>query len=97
MVTAAPMSGDWFHQHFGTSAMGLRLTAWFGPHAPGREPGVPGEEDIDRGAIELQEGGSAIPYWDEDPYLREEFRSELQAEGVDSRMEDRFYERPAGL
>ncbi len=97
MVTAAPMSGDWFHQHFGTSAMGLRLTAWFGPHAPGREPGVPGEEDIDRGAIELQEGGSAIPYWDEDPYLRDEFRSELQAEGVDSRMEDRFYERPAGL
>ncbi|MEX2599333.1 MAG: cupin domain-containing protein, partial [Dehalococcoidia bacterium] len=74
MVTAAPYSGDWFHQHFGTSAQGLRLTAWFGPHAPGRDPGVPGEEDIDRGALNLEEGGSAIPYKDEDPHIRKEFQ-----------------------
>ncbi len=97
MVTAAPMSGDWFHQHFGTSAQGLRLTAWFGPHAPGREAGVPGEADSDRGALELHEGGSAIPYWDEDPYIRNEFDAELRKEGVGSRMEERFYQRPAGL
>lgn len=97
MVTAAPMSGDWFHQHFGTSAKGLRLTAWFGPHAPGREAGVPGEQDIDRGAIELHEGGSAIPYWDEDAYLRKEFDEALKKEGVGSRMEDTFFQRPPGL
>jgi quercetin dioxygenase-like cupin family protein len=30
MVSAAPMSGDWFHQHFGISKKGLRLMAWHG-------------------------------------------------------------------
>jgi quercetin dioxygenase-like cupin family protein len=27
LVSAAPMSGDWFHQHFGVSKEGLRITA----------------------------------------------------------------------
>jgi mannose-6-phosphate isomerase-like protein (cupin superfamily) len=92
MVSAAPMSGEWFHQHFGTSAKGLRLTAWFGPHAPGREPGRPGEEDMDRNAMDVEEGGNTIPYRDEDPYIRAEFDEELRKEGVDSRMEARFYQ-----
>jgi mannose-6-phosphate isomerase-like protein (cupin superfamily) len=91
MVTAAPMSGEWFHQHFGTSAGGLRLTAWFGPHAPGREAGVPGEEDTDRGAIDVTEGGSAIPYHLEDPYLRAEYADYLAESGVESRMNPEFY------
>src|SRR5215813_4918329 len=38
LVAAAPMSGDWFHQHFGISKEPLRLSAWFGvnnhPSAP---------------------------------------------------------------
>lgn len=91
MVTAAPMTGDWFHQHFGISTTDFRLTAWFGPHAPGREPGVPGEEDTDRGAIDVTEGGSAIPYHLEDPYLRKEFEEALRADGVKSRMDPAFY------
>jgi hypothetical protein len=92
MVTAAPMTGDWFHQHFGISTSDFRLTAWFGPHAPGREPGVPGEEDIDKGAIDVTEGGSAIPYHLEDPYLRKEFDETLRTLGVTSRMDPAFYE-----
>ena len=32
MVSAAPLSGDWYHQHFGTGSGPLRLTAWFGPN-----------------------------------------------------------------
>ena len=32
MVSAAPMSGDWFHQHFGVSKDPLRMRAWFGPN-----------------------------------------------------------------
>ena len=92
MVSAAPMSGDWFHQHFGVDSQEFRLTAWFGPYAPGREAGVPGEEDIDRGAIDLDDGGSAIPYHQEDPYLRAEFEDVLRAEGVPSRMEPEFYQ-----
>ncbi len=43
MVSAAPGGARWFHQHFGVSQEPLRLTAWFGPNSPGREPGPPGE------------------------------------------------------
>ena len=68
MVTAAPMSGDWFHQHFGASKDPFRLTAWFGPHNPGREPGPPGEKHTDYTGMDIPEGGSAIPYWMEDPF-----------------------------
>ncbi len=32
IVSAAPMSGDWFHQHFGISKGPLRLVAWHGPN-----------------------------------------------------------------
>ena len=78
---------------FGTSSEAFRLTAWFGPHAPGREAGVPGEEDIDRGAIDVDQGGSAIPYRDEDPFIRKEFGEELERAGVASRMEESFYKK----
>jgi hypothetical protein len=44
MVSAAPGGARWYHQHFGASKDPLRLTAWFGPHNPGREPGPPGEK-----------------------------------------------------
>lgn len=94
MVSAAPMSGDWFHQHFGVSAEPLRLTAWFGPFQPGRnlDRGVPGENAIDYGAIDIRDGGSAIPYDEEDPYLRKEYEATLAKEGAKSRMERELYE-----
>ena len=70
MVSAAPMSGDWFHQHFGISKEPLRLTAWFGvDNHPHRKPGRPGEPMIDFGAIDLKKGGTAIPYYEEDPFI----------------------------
>jgi len=93
MVTAAPMGGDWFHQHFGVSKDPLRLTAWFGPNnQTSRKPGRPGEKSTDRGAIEIKDGGSAIAYRDEDPYLRKEFEATLKSEGVESRMNEDFYQ-----
>ena len=94
MVSAAPMGGNWFHAHFGTSKEPLRLTAWFGPNAPGRERGRPGEKAIDYGAIDLKEGGTAIPYYDEDPYLRKEHEETLKQEGIVSRMEESLYRKP---
>ncbi len=94
MVSAAPMGGNWFHAHFGTSREALRLTAWFGPNAPGRERGRPGEQHIDYGAIDIKEGGSAIPYYDEDPYLRKEYEATLKQEGIVSRMDDSLYRKP---
>ena len=91
MVSAAPMGGNWFHAHFGVSKEPLRLTAWFGPNAPGRERGRPGEKAIDYGAIDMKEGGTAIPYREEDPYLRKEFEATLKQEGIVSRMDDSLY------
>jgi tripartite-type tricarboxylate transporter receptor subunit TctC/quercetin dioxygenase-like cupin family protein len=97
MVSAAPMSGDWFHQHFGTGREGLRITAWHGPNNQrARKPGRPGEQLMDFGAIDLGKGGSAIPYHQEDPAIRTEFAETLAREGVASRMNPEFYERPPG-
>ncbi|HZD41354.1 MAG TPA: hypothetical protein VE131_11565, partial [Terriglobales bacterium] len=92
MVSAAPMSGNWFHAHFGASKEPLRLTAWFGPNAPGRERGRPGEKAIDYGAIHLKDGGTAIPYNEEDPFLRKEFEETLAKERAKSRMEPELYQ-----
>ena len=95
MVSAAPMSGDWFHQHFGIGKEGLRITAWHGPNNQrARKPGVPGEQLMDYGAIDLSKGGSAIPYHEEDPGHPQEFEETLAREGVPSRMKQEFYERP---
>ncbi len=92
LVSAAPMSGEWFHQHFGISKEALRVSAWHGPNNQrSRRAGRPGEQLMDYGAIDLKKGGSAIPYCDEDPHLRKEFAERLAAEGVESRMKPEFY------
>jgi mannose-6-phosphate isomerase-like protein (cupin superfamily) len=95
MVSAAPMGGNWFHAHFGVSSEPLRLSAWFGPNAPGRERGRPGEKAIDYGAIEIKEGGTAIAYRDEDPFLRQEFEETLAKEGMKSKMPAEIYKPEA--
>ena len=96
MVSAAPMGGQWFHQHFGISREPLRLMAWFGPfgRGTGREPGRPGEQVLDKNALHLEEGGNAIPYWDEDPRVRPEWEEAIRREGAEIRMDEAFYRRP---
>jgi hypothetical protein len=95
MVSAAPMSGDWFHQHFGASKEPLRLMAWHGPNNQrSRKAGRPGEQLMDYGAIDLKKGGSAIPYHEEDPALRQEFEETLRKEGLVSRMDPKLYQAP---
>jgi hypothetical protein len=98
LVSAAPMSGDWFHQHFGVSKDGLRLVAWHGPNnQPALKAGRPGERMKDVWAIDLNKGGNAIPYHREDPAIRRLFEERLASEGAVSRMEPRLYERPVEL
>jgi quercetin dioxygenase-like cupin family protein len=93
LVSAAPMSGDWYHQHFGTSKDPLRLTAWFGPNNhDAMRPGVPGEAMADVWAMDIDKGGKAVPYHLEDPYIRKEYEETLAREGVVSRMEDKLYQ-----
>ncbi|MCH8916478.1 MAG: cupin domain-containing protein [Alphaproteobacteria bacterium] len=97
MVSAAPMSGDWYHQHFGISKEPLRLTAWFGPNnARGRKAGLPGVEEKDLGAIDIRDGGNAIPYDEEDPNIRAEYEATLAKEGAVPRMEEELYHPPTG-
>ena len=92
MVTAAPMSGDWYHAHFGVSKDPLRLMAWFGPNHPARDRGHRGELNKDYANIDIQEGGTQIRYCDEDPFLRREFEESLAKEGIASQMEPSLYE-----
>ena len=97
MVSAAPMSGDWFHQHFGVSKDALRISAWHGPNNQrARKAGRPGEQLMDYGAIDLNKGGSAIPYHQEDPAMRKEFEATLAREGVKSRMNPGILRAAAG-
>lgn len=96
MVTAAPGGARWYHQHFSAGAEPLRLTAWFGPHNPGRDPGAPGAKHTDYTAIDVNEGGTAIPYWMEDRYIRREYEETLRKNGVPNRMEPAWYEAPTG-
>ncbi len=91
IVSAAPGGSNWFHQHFGVSKEPLRLSAWYGPNHPARDPGPAGEKLIDFGAIDIDEGGTAIPYSTEDPYIRAEYEAHLAREGVPSRMDAQWY------
>ena len=45
-------------------------------------------------AIDINKGGNAIPYHLEDPAIRREFDATLREEGVASRMNPTWYERP---
>jgi hypothetical protein len=93
LVSAAPMSGDWFHQHFGVSPGGLRLVAWHGPNNhPALKAGRPGEAMKDVWAIDVTKGGNAIPYDQEDPAIRREYAATLAREGATSRMEPGLYD-----
>lgn len=96
-ITAAPGGARWYHQHFSVSKEPFRLSAWFGPHNPGRDPGAPGSKHTDYTARELHEGGTAIAYWQEDPHILAEYRETLEANGVELRMDPAWFERPADI
>ena len=87
LVAAAPGGGNWFHQHFGIARDPLRvINYWGGPHA---RWGAADEKDDDVKAGNLwgiHEGGRTISYYEEDPFIRQEFRLRLAAEGVDFTM-----------
>jgi hypothetical protein len=93
MVSAAPGGARWNHQHFGVSKGPLRISAWFGPNNPAREPGPPGEKHIDYTGMDIPEGGTAIPYWMEDPFVKEEYDRTIKANGGVSHMKPAYYDK----
>ena len=56
------------------------------------DPGDAPANDDCVDAIDINEGGSAIPYRDEDPFIRKEYEEELAKEGVPSRMEEWMFQ-----
>ena len=95
LVSAAPGGARWYHQHFSAGEEALRLTAWFGPHNPGRDPGAPGSKHTDYTAQDVTEGGTTIPYWLEDPHIRKEYQALLKKNSVPDRMDPDWYNIPA--
>ena len=95
IVSAAPGGARWYHQHFNASKEPFRLIMWNGPNHPSLVTGLPpGAKQIDYTGMDITEGGTSIPYWMEDPFLRQEFEQRLQQEGGVSRMEPGLYEKP---
>jgi len=95
MVTAAPGGARWYHQHFNVSKEPFRLTAWFGANHPSKEPGPPGEPHIDYTGMDITDGGTSIPYWMEDPFIRKEFEETLSKDGGKTRLSHDLYIDPA--
>jgi hypothetical protein len=96
-VSAAPMSGNWFHQHFGIAREGLRVLAWIGPNNhPALKGGRPGEAMKDIWALDVDKGGNAIPYRLEDRALRGEYEAALVKDGLTSRMDPKLYQPDGG-
>ena len=97
-VSAAPGGARWYHQHFNVSNEPFRLTAWFGPNHPSMLPGAaPGQKTTDYTAMDIQEGGTSIPYWMEDEFIRAEFQKQLEVNGAISRMEPHRYQKPDNI
>ncbi|HLH86178.1 MAG TPA: hypothetical protein VKU79_04875 [Thermoplasmataceae archaeon] len=75
----------WFHQHFNTGRTNARYLALkYEGTAIRNEQGVP------KAWISRREGGDQIDYSDEDPYVRELFKSELEKNGVEFLMQEEY-------
>ena len=88
MVAAAPGSGDWFHQHFSISKEPMRMLVFQGglPGGPYRNFG--GRRGKSIAGKNLEEGGNAISYEREDPFIRKEYKEQLLVNGVEFDLDE---------
>ncbi len=45
--------------------------------------------------VDIKKGGTQIEYWDEDPDIRQMFKEELAKKGLQSKIADSLYIKPA--
>ncbi|MPZ49492.1 MAG: cupin [Dehalococcoidia bacterium] len=102
MISAAPGPADWFHQHFAYGKDPFRVFNYTGG-VPGNPSGFgggggggegeaeSGGEQIQGSLTDIDKGGRAIPYYMEDPYIREYFTKKLQEEGATFTMPEEVY------
>ena len=97
LISAAPGPSNWFHQHFAVSKGPFRVFNYTGtmPGNPesGRQTAL---DNAELGALvkqhaDITDGGNAIPYYMEDPYIREMFESKLKEIGMESTMPEVAY------
>ena len=95
MISASPMTGEWFHQHFSIGNEPLRLLGWYGPnHHIAQQAGIPGETVVDPGMVDITyPGGASVPYYLEDAEVRSQFAEMIKAEGTENRMDKNFYDK----
>jgi hypothetical protein len=43
--------------------------------------------------MDIPEGGTAIPYWMEDPYIAKEYTEAITRNGAANRMDPQFYDK----
>jgi hypothetical protein len=99
MISAAPGPADWFHQHFAYGRDPFRVFNYTGG-VPGNEsafgglngedPGAGGEQ-LQTSLTDIDKGGRAIPYYLEDPHIREYFTERLHGEGAEFTMPEEVY------
>ena len=97
LISAAPGPSNWFHQHFAVSAGPFRVFNYTGTMPGNPESG--GQRALDDAPLgamvkqhaDVTDGGNAIPYHMEDPYIREMFESKLKAIGMESTMPEVVY------
>ncbi len=96
MISAAPGPSNWFHQHFAYGQEGMRFFLITGP-----VPGAGGErtdrseeregDRTQRSLMDVDQGGVAIPYYMEDPYIKKLFEEKLAEEGSKLTMPPEVY------
>ncbi|MPZ49415.1 MAG: cupin [Dehalococcoidia bacterium] len=96
MISAAPGPANWFHQHFAFGKDPFRIFNYTGnmpgnPASGGGGGGFVEEGQLIRQHAEITDGGNAIPYHMEDPYIRKFFEQKLADEGASLNMPEEVY------
>ncbi|MPZ48640.1 MAG: cupin [Dehalococcoidia bacterium] len=95
MISAAPtpVSGEtWFHQHFAANPGPFRIFNYTGAGGfVGGQPGTSEGEMVAGVGAEIGDGGIALPYHLEDPFVRKYFEERLEAEGAQFTMPPEVY------
>jgi mannose-6-phosphate isomerase-like protein (cupin superfamily) len=93
MISAAPTGNPaetWFHEHFAVSRDPFRVFNFTGGGGGGARGGQEGDMVAGVGA-EITDGGRAIPYHMEDPYVRKYFQQRLEENGATFNMPPEVY------
>src|SRR5262249_29883461 len=96
LISAAPGPSNWFHQHFAYGRDPMRFFLFTGP-VPGAggartdRSEERGGDVIQPGLTDITLGGTAIPYFREDPFIRKLFQQKLDEEGASFAMPEEVY------